>query len=108
MDYSRRQFLKLAAAGLPVAVASPLLFHVTAYGAPSPPQIQGPGTGPEVLDATMAYDEATAARIHNRSVEQQILKAGETPAEVKAWVDRRIRDLKRTTQSRVGAPPLSW
>lgn len=91
MDYSRRHFLRLAAAGLPVAAASPLLFLGTAHGAP--PESQGPGTGTEVLDATVAYDQATADRIHNRSVELEILEAGKTPAQVKAEVNLRIRKL---------------
>ena len=79
MDYSRRQFLRLAAAGLPVAAASPLLFLGTAHAAPPPSE---------------PYDQATADRIHNRSVEREILEAGKTPAQVKAEVDLRIRQIR--------------
>lgn len=95
MDYTRRQFLKLAAAGLPIAVAAPLLFDVTARAENSrPSEIQGPGRGTKVSDVVGQYDQATADRIHERSVEREIIKAGKTPGEVKAEVDRRVRGLK--------------
>lgn len=97
MDYSRRQFLKLAAAGLPVAAAAPLLLHdEVAHAAPAPPpkKAQGPGRGVRVLEVTEPYDQDEAAAIHKRWVERQIRKAGEVPEKVKERAERRIRELK--------------
>lgn len=98
MDYSRRQFLRLAAAGLPVAAAPLLFFRGTAHAESSrlleSAESQGPGKGTTVSDTRRAYDQATADKIHNRSVEREIIKAGKTPGEVKAEVDRRERGLK--------------
>ena len=94
MNYSRRQFLRLAAAGLPVAAAPLLFFRGTAHAAPRLLESQGPGEGITVSDARRPYDQATADRIHNRSVELEILKMGEMPDVVKARVNRRIRSLR--------------
>jgi hypothetical protein len=77
MHYSRRDFLKVAVAGLPV-VGLPLFF---------------PGVAP-AREAEKEYTQAQAAAIHKRSVEDAIRRAGERPEEVKARMDRRIRDLK--------------
>ncbi len=94
MDYSRRQFLRLAAAGLPVAAAPLLFFRGTARAAPRSLQSQGPRKGIAVSNARRPYDQATADAIHNRSVELRILEAGKIPKEVKAEVNRKIRGLK--------------
>ncbi|PLS87768.1 MAG: hypothetical protein CYG60_00155 [Actinobacteria bacterium] len=94
MNYSRRQFLSLAAAGLPVVAAPLLFFRGTAHAAPRLLESQGPGKGITVSDARRPYDQATADMIHNRSVELNILEAGESPKEVKARVNLRIRGLR--------------
>ena len=95
MDYSRRQFLRLAAAGLPVAVAAPLLLRGTAEAEIAPPRkYQGPGRGVKVLEIKQQYNEEAADDIHERSVERLIRKAGETPEQVRERVERRIRSLK--------------
>ena len=96
MDYSRRQFLRLTAAGLSAA-AVPVLFQPTAYAQSSrPPKSQGPEESTKVLDVRKPYDQATADRIHNLSVEQEIKEAGKDPSEVKTQVNRRLRSLKNT------------
>lgn len=96
MDYSRRQFLRLAAVGLPVDTAAPLLFFDgTAHAAPRAPGSQGPGEDIAVSNAGRPYDQATADRIHNRSVETEILEAGERPNEVKTRVNLRTRGLMK-------------
>jgi hypothetical protein len=95
MDFSRRHFLKLAAAGLPVAVAAPLLLRDTAQAESSPPpKVQGPGRDVKVLEIKRQYNQETAAGIHMRSVEREIREAGEIPEKVRERVDRRIRELK--------------
>ena len=97
MNYSRRQFIRLAATGLSVAAVPPLLFHGTAY-AEEPPRLksQGPGKSTRVLDVRKSYDQAIADRIHNLSVDQEIKEAGKDSSEVKAQVNRRVRSLKNT------------
>ncbi len=78
MNYSRRDFLKFAAAGLPVV------------GLPwSYPSAARAGTRTEGV-----YTQARADRIHNHSTEEAIKRAGEDPEEVKARVDRRLRELR--------------
>ena len=97
MNYSRRQFMRLAATGLSIAAVPPLLFQGTAYAQSSrPPKSQGPEESTKVLDVRKPYDQATADRIHNLSVEQEIKEAGKDPSEVKAQVNRRLRSLKNT------------
>ena len=83
MHYSRRDFLKFAAAGLPVMGAS--WSYATVAQA---------GTRTEE-----AYTQARADRIHSRSTAEAIEWAGEDPEEVKARVDRRIRELKANAAS---------
>jgi hypothetical protein len=78
MAYSRRDFLKIAAAGLPVVVGAPWLCSSAAH---AKAEMEG------------GYTQAQADRIHNRSTEEAIRQAGEKPEEVKARVDRRLREL---------------
>ena len=78
MDYNRRYFLRIAAAGLPV-VGMPWLYSSAAH---AKAELEG------------AYTQAQADEIHNRSTEEEIRQAGEKPEEVKARVDRRLRELK--------------
>jgi hypothetical protein len=77
MDYSRRDFLKIAAA-LPVMGATWFFSSAARAGAA----------------AEEAYAEARADTIHINSTEVEIKQAGKTPEEVKAEVDRRLRELK--------------
>ena len=79
MHYSRRDFLKVAAAGLPVVVGAPRFFSGAAHAAEE--------TGG-------SYTQAQADRIHNRSTEEEIRQEGEKPERVKARVDRRVRELR--------------
>jgi hypothetical protein len=83
MHYSRRDFLKFAAAGLPVVGAS--WSYATVAQAET-----------KIEDA---YTQAHADRIHNRATAGAIERAGEEPEEVKARVDRRIRELKANAAS---------
>lgn len=78
MAYSRRDFLKIAVAGLPVVVGAPWLCSSAAH---AKAELKG------------GYTQAQADRIHNRSTEKAIRRAGEKPEEVKARVDRRLREL---------------
>ncbi|MBA2533388.1 MAG: twin-arginine translocation signal domain-containing protein [Rubrobacter sp.] len=78
MHYSRRDFLKFAAAGLPVVGAS-WNYATTARA----------GTRTEG-----AYTQARADRVHSHSTAEAIERAGENPEEVKARVDRRLRELR--------------
>ena len=78
MAYSRRDFLRIAAAGLPVVVGAPWLCSSAAH---AKAEMEG------------GYTQAQADRIHNRSTEKAIRRAGEKPEEVKARVDRRLREL---------------
>jgi hypothetical protein len=78
MDHSRRDFLKVAAAGLPI-VGAPWLFSRATHARE---EIKG------------AYTQAQADIIHKRSMEEAIRQAGENPEEVKAQADRRIRELR--------------
>ena len=78
MDYNRRYFLRIAAAGLPV-VGAPWLYSGAAHARAEP---EG------------AYSQARADEIHNRSTEEAIRRAGEKPEEVKARVGRRLLELK--------------
>jgi hypothetical protein len=93
--------MRLAATGLSIAAVPTLLFRGTAYAEEPPhPKSQGKSQGPKestrVLDVRKPYDQATADRIHNLSVEQEIKEAGKDPSEVKAQANRRIRSLKNT------------
>ena len=78
MSYSRRDFLKIAVAGLPVVVGAPWLCSSAAH---AKAEMEG------------GYTQAQADRIHNRSTKKAIRQAGEKPEEVKARVDRRLREL---------------
>ena len=78
MHYSRRDFLRFAAAGLPVVAASWNYATVARAGT----RREG------------AYTQARADRIHSRSTAEAIEQAGEDPEEVKARVDRRLRELR--------------
>ena len=79
MAYSRRDFLRIAAAGLPVVVGAPWLCSSAAH---AKAEMEG------------GYTQAQADRIHKRSTEEAIRQAGEKPEEVKARVDRRLRELR--------------
>ena len=96
MDYSRRQFLKLTAAGLPVALAAPLLLRGTEAEAETelPKKFQGPGRGVKVLEIKQQYNEDAADDIHERAVERRIRAAGETREQVMERINRRISSLK--------------
>jgi hypothetical protein len=79
MVYSRRDFLRNAATGIPVVVGAPWLCSSAAHARA------------EIEDG---YTQAQADSIHNRSTEEAIRQAGEKPEEVKARVDRRLRELR--------------
>ncbi len=79
MHYSRRDFLKVVAAGLPVAVGAPWFFSDAAHAG-------------EAMGGS--YTQAQADRIHDRSTEGEIRRKGENPEGVKARVDRRVRELR--------------
>jgi hypothetical protein len=83
MHYSRRDFLRVATAGLPV-VGMPWFFSSVAHA----------GAEPEGR-----YAQARADRIHNRSTEEAIRQADEDPEEVKAGVNRRLRELRANSVS---------
>ena len=78
MDYSRRDFLRIAAVGLPVVGTS--WFYSGAAHARE--EIEG------------AYSQAQADRIHNSSMEEAIRRTGENPEEVKARADSRLLELQ--------------
>ncbi len=78
MDYSRRDFLRIAAVGLPVVGTS--WFYSGAAHARE--EIEG------------AYGQTQADSIHNGSVEEKIRQAGEKPEEVKARADSRLLELQ--------------
>jgi hypothetical protein len=63
MHYSRRDFLKVAAAGLPV-VGVPWFYASAAHAS---------------VGIVGAYTQAQADRIHNRSLEEAIRQAGRRP-----------------------------
>ena len=77
MDYSRRDFLKMVAV-LP-AMGTAWFFSSAARAGAA---------------AEEAYAEARADKIHKNSTDDKIRQSGKTPEEVKAEVDRRIRELK--------------
>jgi hypothetical protein len=77
MDYSRRDFLKIVAV-LP-AMGTALFFSSAARAGAA---------------AEEAYAEARADKIHKNSTDDEIRQSGKTPEEVKAEVDRRIRELR--------------
>jgi hypothetical protein len=79
MHYSRHEFLKVVAAGLPVVVGAPWLCSGAAHARA---KTEG------------GYTQAQADTIHNRSTEEAIRQAGEKPEEVKARVNRRLRELR--------------
>jgi hypothetical protein len=79
MVYSRRDFLRIAAAGIPVVVGAPWFFSSAAHAR---------------AETEEGYTQAQADTIHNRSTEEAIRQAGEKPEEVKAQVDRRMRELR--------------
>ena len=79
MACSRRDFLRIAAAGLPVVVGAPWFCSSAAH---AKAEMEG------------GYTQAQADRIHNRSTEEAIRQAGEKPEEVKARVARRLRELR--------------
>jgi hypothetical protein len=76
IHYSRRDFLMVAAAGLPFVGASWYFSEAARAGTQT------------------SYDQAQADRIHRRSTEEQIRRSGEDPEEVKARVNRRIQELR--------------
>ena len=77
MDYSRRDLLKIAAA-LPVMGTTWLFSSAARAGAAT----------------EEAYAEARADKIHINSTDDEIRQSGKTPEEVRAAVDRRLRELK--------------
>jgi hypothetical protein len=77
MDYSRSDFLKIVAV-LPAMGATWFFSSAARAGAA----------------AEEAYAEARADKIHKNATDEKIRKSGKTPEEVKAEVDRRIRELK--------------
>jgi hypothetical protein len=77
MDYSRSDFLRIVAV-LPAMGATWFFSSAARAGAA----------------AEEAYAEARADKIHKDSTDDEIRKSGKTPEEVKAEVDRRIRELK--------------
>jgi hypothetical protein len=77
MDYSRSDFLRIVAV-LPAIGATWFFASAARAGAA----------------AEEAYAEARADKIHKNSTDDEIRKSGKTPEEVKAEVDRRIRELK--------------
>jgi len=79
MTYSRHDFLRIAAAGLPVVVGAPWLCSGAAHARA---KTEG------------GYTQEQADRIHNRSMEEAIGQAGESPEEVKARANRRLRELR--------------
>ena len=79
MAYSRHDFLRIAAAGLPVVVGAPWLCSGVAHA---------------IAKTEGGYTQAQADRIHNRSTEEAIRQAGEKPEEVQARVNRRLRELR--------------
>jgi len=82
MHYSRRDFLKVAA-GSPLVGAAWFFSSVARAGA----------------EAEGGYTQARADRIHDRSTEDAIRRAGEDPEEVKARVERRLRELRANAVS---------
>ena len=80
MAYSRHDFLRIAAAGLPVVVGAPWLCSGAAHA--------------RAKKTEGGYIQAQADRIHNRSMEEAIRQAGESPEEVKARANRRLRELR--------------
>jgi hypothetical protein len=83
MHYSRRAFLKIATAGIPIAGA-PWLFSSMARAEAGP---RG------------RYAQTRADKIHKRSMEEAIRQAGEDPEEVKARVNRSMRELMASSAS---------
>ena len=77
MEYSRRDFLKVVAV-LP-AMGTTWFFSCAARARAA---------------AEEAYAEARADKIHKNATDEKIRKSGKTPEEVKAEVDRRLRELK--------------
>jgi hypothetical protein len=78
MDYSRRDFLRIAAVGLPVVGTS--WFY------------SGAAHAREEVEGT--YSQTQADSIHNSSMEEAIRRAGKNPKEVKARADRRLLELQ--------------
>jgi hypothetical protein len=79
MVYSRHNFLRIAAAGLPFVVGVPWLCSGAAHAR---------------MELEGGYTQAQADRIHNRSTEAAIRQAGERPEEVRARVNRRLGELR--------------
>ena len=77
MEYSRRDFLKVVAV-LP-AMGTAWFFSSAARAGAA---------------AEEAYAEARADMIHKNATDDEIRQSGKTPEEVKAEVDRRIRELR--------------
>jgi hypothetical protein len=76
MDYSRRDFLRIVTV-LPATGTAWFFSSAARAGA-----------------AEEAYAEARADKIHKNATEDEIRQSGKTPEEVKAEVDRRIRELR--------------
>jgi hypothetical protein len=83
MHYSRRDFLRVATAGIPVA-GMPWFFSSVA-------RAEAP--------ARERYAQTRADKIHKRATEEAIRQAGEDPAEVKARVNRRLSELKANSSA---------
>jgi hypothetical protein len=79
MVYSRHDFLRIAAAGLPFVVGVPWLSSRAAHAR---------------MELKGGYTQAQADRIHSRSTEAAIRQAGERPEEVRARVNRRLGELR--------------
>lgn len=86
MDYSRRDFLRMSAAGLPL-MAGGVFFTSTALG------VEGNGKG--------AYNENRAEIIHRNSTEKAIREDGKDPEEVKQQVRSRMLELRGKASEKV-------
>ena len=82
MEYSRRDFLRVVAV-LP-AMGTAWFFSSAARAGAA---------------AEEAYAEARADQIHKNSTDDKIRQSGKTPEEVKAEVDRSIRELRANSST---------
>jgi hypothetical protein len=82
MDYSRRDFLRIVTV-LPATGTAWFFSSAARAGAA----------------AEEAYAEARADKIHKNSTDDEIRQSGKTPEEVKAEVDRRIRELRANSST---------
>lgn len=91
MDYSRRDFLRMSAAGLPL-VAGGALFTSTAFGSESD-EIR--------VNPEKAYSEKQAAALHELSMEKAIREDGKDPEEVRRQVRSRMLELRGKASDKV-------